>query len=87
MLIVFSALPPAVLNYMIAERYNQQPRQVDPRQRPVEHEGSAEQDRVADAGKVHQPVIAGRGQPAPTTRHPAACLLAGQAQPRSTTDT
>ena len=28
MLIVFSALPPAVLNYMIAERYNQQPRQV-----------------------------------------------------------
>jgi hypothetical protein len=28
MLIVFSALPPAVLNYMVAERYNQQPRQV-----------------------------------------------------------
>ncbi len=28
MLIVFSALPPAVLNYMIAERYNQQPKQV-----------------------------------------------------------
>ncbi len=28
MLIVFGALPPAVLNYMIAERYNQQPRQV-----------------------------------------------------------
>ena len=25
MLIVFSALPPAVLNYMIAERYQQQP--------------------------------------------------------------
>jgi malate permease and related proteins len=28
MLIIFSALPPAVLNYMVAERYNQQPRQV-----------------------------------------------------------
>lgn len=28
LLIVFGALPPAVLNYMIAERYNQQPRQV-----------------------------------------------------------
>ncbi len=28
MLIVFSALPPAVLNYMVAERFNQQPRQV-----------------------------------------------------------
>ena len=28
MLIVFGALPPAVLNYMVAERYNQQPRQV-----------------------------------------------------------
>jgi hypothetical protein len=28
MLAVFSALPPAVLNYMVAERYNQQPRQV-----------------------------------------------------------
>jgi len=28
MLVVFSALPPAVLNYMVAERYNQQPRQV-----------------------------------------------------------
>ncbi len=28
MLIVFAALPPAVLNYMMAERYQQQPRQV-----------------------------------------------------------
>lgn len=28
MLIVFGALPPAVLNYMVAERYNQQPKQV-----------------------------------------------------------
>ena len=28
MLIVFGALPPAVLNYMVAERFNQQPRQV-----------------------------------------------------------
>ena len=28
MLVVFSALPPAVLNYMVAERYNQQPSQV-----------------------------------------------------------
>lgn len=28
MLVVFSALPPAVLNYMVAERYKQQPRQV-----------------------------------------------------------
>lgn len=28
LLIVFSALPPAVLNYMVAERFNQQPRQV-----------------------------------------------------------
>jgi len=28
LLILFGALPPAVLNYMIAERYNQQPRQV-----------------------------------------------------------
>ncbi len=28
MLIVFSALPPAVLNYMVAERYNQQPQLV-----------------------------------------------------------
>ena len=28
MLVVFAALPPAVLNYMMAERYGQQPRQV-----------------------------------------------------------
>jgi len=28
LLILFGALPPAVLNYMIAERYNQQPQQV-----------------------------------------------------------
>ncbi|HEY5717853.1 MAG TPA: AEC family transporter [Motiliproteus sp.] len=27
-LLVFSALPPAVLNYMVAERYNQEPQQV-----------------------------------------------------------
>ena len=28
MLVVFGALPPAVLNYMLAERFNQQPEQV-----------------------------------------------------------
>lgn len=28
MLILFGALPPAVLNYMLAERYDQQPRRV-----------------------------------------------------------
>jgi len=28
LLILFGALPPAVLNFMIAERYNQQPRHV-----------------------------------------------------------
>ncbi|HTJ95957.1 MAG TPA: AEC family transporter, partial [Rhodocyclaceae bacterium] len=28
MLIVFGALPPAVLNYMFAERYNQEPDKV-----------------------------------------------------------
>ena len=28
MLILFGALPPAVLNYLVAERYNQQPEQV-----------------------------------------------------------
>ena len=28
LLVVFGALPPAVLNYMIAERFNQQPKQV-----------------------------------------------------------